>query len=1292
MMYIYFILYYITPNMDYYLENENMGMSLKNRELFANIGSSVKDSNFPLPKIEPNFDSDTQINTFQMYDSFLKEKDGLLHIINEICEYVTNPSTTVNTSITSKQHLIEFKNRTIMIFSSYQEQPGLLDPILPTIIPLLTNTSLKLIDISLSSSSLTDNTVITEYITCLYQIIYIICKVRGFSPIAKFFSSEVEIFEKVIHYLLKQPYEDSNTWFINYVLVLWCSILAMVPFDIDSIDTHGELINKLIMYLKEELIRSTNLRIIASYALSKFLIRPDIINKGILNTYIHDTVNALFDKECNCNIFNVLGSVLSLCDVFKNGNRKDLIKYVDTIITKLIPFEFPKAIEISGVFRKTMTKLIQRVGMILLKPRPQKWRYQLQLHNVLEKTNAINDTSSTTQMDIDDDNESELDYELDFTLLETVIDFLMNKLSDKEYIVRWSAAKGLGRICERLTKEMVEEIFHNLFDLFNDDENEFAWHGACLCIAELCKRGMILPNRLTELIPYLERALIYERNKGTFCTGSNVRDAACYIVWALARSFTVDIMKTHVDRLASTLILTILFDKEVNCRRAASAAFQENVGRQGSFPHGIEILTEADYFTLGVRANCYLNISLFIAQYDTYYYKIVDYLVNDRLVHIDKQIRELAADTLALLTPFKPQYFIDNVLNRLLQVTKHPNIHARHGALIGIGHILLGLNGKWDYYNKTRINRKRMLNSLSTKEKQIMEDSEYRKSFDKYYDSIKYINHFDKVLQHTELINSIVSVVNELNLGSTSTTKAKGNELMRSGVNEYITLLSHTEIPITNTLYLDYHDVLIENIKSTKPQIQEEACDTLRVFNKTYGKLFTSDDTVNSKLETIYTYMIKQSVIDDNISITKGYTSAIVNFNEAYITKYIDVLAKAIIDNTKLKPKAKNNDYQTRKCAVDSLGFLICNYILHSQQHCNSVDKYIDAVIAAFDDYEMDPRMGDVGSNVRISCITQIINVLLALHNESKFNLMNKYAYTAMKCVIKQLAEKMASVRRVAGNVMQYFFYELKDSLNETKLLEAIPHYNELKAMFLSDIDFDDNDKVFNMKWVEPEFAYPKIMALIIYDKYADVFIEGLFRSIACISEDVQKCSLDELKKTLDVVDKRTLITKILNVAIDIFTKNQNDDRFIEPLECALGQLLSMNMFIKNDYIAQGDKIHKCVMKENKDSTNIHKILYSVDIFYNMLFYEKENTFKVMYRCMRSLLILMCHKYPVVRKKASEKMFVFLSSVDEPEVLGVDYDQIEEANLIVAETDWTQKVANIRENRNNIAKMLNIQI
>lgn len=129
-----------------------------------------------------------------------------------------------------------------------------------------------------------------------------------------------------------------------------------------------------------------------------------------------------------------------------------------------------------------------------------------------------------------------------------------------------------------------------------------AWHGGCLALAELARRGLLLPSRLPTIAPVLQRALHYDVRRGPHSIGAHVRDAGAYVCWAFARAYSPELMQGSISVLASSLLTAACYDREVNCRRAAAAAFQESVGRLGTLPHGIEIITTADYFSVGVMA------------------------------------------------------------------------------------------------------------------------------------------------------------------------------------------------------------------------------------------------------------------------------------------------------------------------------------------------------------------------------------------------------------------------------------------------------------------------------------------------------------------------------------------------------------------------------------------------------------------------------------------------------------------------------------------------------------------
>ncbi|KAH0501777.1 Tubulin-specific chaperone D [Microtus ochrogaster] len=220
------------------------------------------------------------------------------------------------------------------------------------------------------------------------------------------------------------------------------------------------------------------------------------------------------------------------------------------------------------------------------------------------------------------------------------------------------------------------------------------------------------------VVTVILKALTYDEKRGACSVGANVRDAACYVCWAFARAYEPQELTPFVTAISRALVIAAIFDRNVNCRRAASvglcppgkpiplgkgdqkkepskavttAAFQENVGRQGTFPHGIDILTTADYFAVGNISNCFLVISVFIAGFQEYTKPMIDHLVSMKINHWDGAIRELSAKALHNLTPQVPEYMASHVFPALLLMTLSSDLHTRHGAILSCAEITYAL-------------------------------------------------------------------------------------------------------------------------------------------------------------------------------------------------------------------------------------------------------------------------------------------------------------------------------------------------------------------------------------------------------------------------------------------------------------------------------------------------------------------------------------------------------------------------------------------------------------------------
>uniref|UniRef100_A0A3B4CNB4 Tubulin-specific chaperone D n=1 Tax=Pygocentrus nattereri TaxID=42514 RepID=A0A3B4CNB4_PYGNA len=572
--------------------------------------------------------------------------------------------------------------RFLVIMDRYQEQPHLLDSHLEWMLNML----LKLIRDEKSPPLL---------VHLGFKFLYIISKVRGYKTFMQLFPHEVADMQPVLDLLCRQDPKDTETWETRYMLLLWLSMTCLIPFDLSRLDGHlnsepglnrEPIMDRILAVAKTYLRVSDKSRDAASVLVSKFVTRPDVKQKrlGDFLDWTLTTISQASDLTMEGTV-TLDGALQSLAQLFKHGKREDFLQYAPTVLQCL---DQKKIAESSlAMLRKLGVKVVQRLGLTFLKPRLAKWRYQRGSRSLA--VNLAQSTAAGKVLDAKPELESgsrEEDYDIPEEV-ENVIEQLLGGLKDKETIVRWSAAKGIGRVTGRLPKELADEVVGSVLDCFSFQETDNAWHGGCLALAELGRRGLLLPSRLSDVVPVILKALTYDEKRGACSLGSNVRDAACYVCWAFARAYDPSELKPYVNQIASALVITAIFDRNVTCRKAASAAFQENVGRQGTFPHGIDILTAADYFAVGNLNNCYLTISVYIAGFEEYTKPMIDHLVSRKINHWDGVIRDLATKALHNLTPQAPDYMAKTVVPQLLSMATGMDLHGRHGAILACAEI-----------------------------------------------------------------------------------------------------------------------------------------------------------------------------------------------------------------------------------------------------------------------------------------------------------------------------------------------------------------------------------------------------------------------------------------------------------------------------------------------------------------------------------------------------------------------------------------------------------------------------
>ncbi|KAL6565863.1 hypothetical protein OROHE_004918 [Orobanche hederae] len=1175
----------------------------------------------PLPGIEEDDEHDSKERVLQRY--FLQEWT----LVKSLLDVIVSAR---RVSDLSPVHKI----RSIM--DKYQEQGQLIEPYLESIVsPLMALVCLRATELGASSDE------ILEVINPICIIIYSLVTVCGYKSVIKFFPHQVSDLELAVALLEKCQHTNASTSLrqestgemeTKCIILLWLSILVLIPFDISSVDTsiangyYGEkddpppLVLRILESCKGYLSNAGPMRTIAGLLLSRLLTRPDMLKAftSFIN-WAHEIISSVEDNVIDH--FRLLGVIEALAAIFKIGSTSVLMNVVPVLWDDTSVLIKSRTAGRSSLLRKYLIKLTQRIGLICLPHRTATWRY-VGRNNTLGHNISPNVTSDCAKANLlvnintysVSQEESCLEEEvIDVPdIIEDIIELLLLGLRDTDTVVRWSAAKGIGRITSRLTYSLSDEVLSSVLELFSPGE-----------------------------------ALHYDIRRGPHSVGSHVRDAAAYVCWAFGRAYSHRDMKDVLIQLAPHLLTVACYDREVNCRRAAAAAFQENVGRQGKFPHGIDIVNTADYFALSSRVNSYLYVAIHIAQYDGYLRQFVDVLLQSKICHWDKSLRELAATALSALVKFDPEYFANIILGKLSPCTLSSDLCMRHGAVLATGEVVLALH----IYNYI----------LSTDKQRVAAD--------------------------------IVPAIEKARL-----YRGKGGEIMRSAVSRFIECICRAQVYLAEKTKRSLLDTLNENLKHPNFHIQNAAVEALKHYIPHY--LVSSED---KGVNDIMSRHLNQ-LTDPNVAARRGSALALGVLPFEFLAKeWKPVLAKLCF-SCRIEDNPDDRDAEARVNSVKGL-VSVCETLTEAEKFGGFFSRedglalfdfirneVMSSLFKALDDYSTDNR-GDVGSWVReasmdglerctyILCKRDSANqekgIVLELEKSdgSSIERTNPYfdaslANELVGGIVKQAVEKMDTIRESAARILQSILY------NKTIFVPNIPLREILEQIVPDEADF---------KWGVPTVSYPRFVQLLEVGCYSKHVVSGLVISTGGLQESLAKASLSALLGYLQcTVAKGRYESRVLSLSEDILwvlQKYRRCDRVVIPtfktIETLFREMLLLNMEAQTPVFCAG--VLDSLTTELRGTKDFSKLKTGISI----LGYIASISEPISTRAFSHLLTFLGHRYAKLRKFAADEVLVALQA--NRNLIGEK--KLDEATEIITHTSWDGDVEDAKRRRLHLCEL-----